>query len=67
MLLFTGGAFVDARDQVGATALHRAMELDDVRLMSVLLRAGARTDLGNEDIGAVERAEALTIRFRIQS
>jgi len=47
--LLVHGANVDARDSNGATALHYAMEEEDLELMRVFLRAGANVRLGNKD------------------
>jgi len=45
MLLFTRGADINARDNIGQTSLHKAAMNDHMRIVTFLLKANAKLDI----------------------
>jgi len=54
--LLSEGADVNAHDEMGATALHYAMEEDELDMMRILLNEDADVSIGSKDWGAANNA-----------
>ena len=48
-LLLINGADVNLQDHTGVSALHRATVLGNIRVVELLLKAGALTDIVSQD------------------